>query len=68
MGETLTQLLYLNFMFAEFPYKYIVFRQTSLNFMLLAGWAMQFPMALERGLYQPIMYFKKTKRLNHKCF
>lgn len=48
-------------MFAEFPYKYIIFKQTPNNFMLLAGWALQFPTALERGLYQPVMYFKKTK-------
>lgn len=46
--------------YTEFPYRYIVFKQTPQNFMLLAGWALQYPTALERGLYTAKMYFKKT--------
>ena len=45
----------------EFPYKYIIFKQTPNNYLLLAGFMMQFPTALERGLYTPIMYFKKDE-------
>lgn len=46
--------------YTEFPYRYIVFKQTPQNFMLLAGWSLQYPTALERGLYTAKMYFKKT--------
>jgi len=46
--------------YPEFPYKYIIFRQTPDNYKLLAGWALQYPNAMQRGLYNAKMYFKKT--------